>query len=103
MKALEEDSRLTAQKPRVMKKFSETRKAEKVLANKPDKKLTPPTIEVEAEEEEESEEFPVIEDVDSGGSGTSPRNKALNRLGTRGRGGAKSKKANTTTTKKVKE
>ena len=92
-----------------MKKFHETRKAEKFLATtKSDKKLAPPTVEVEQEEEEEEEgreEHHVVEEVENGGGSlsASPRNKTLNKLGTRGRGGAKPKKTSSTLTKKPKE
>ena len=110
LRALEDDSRLAAQKPRVMKKFHETRKAEKFLATtKSDKKLAPPTVEVEPEEEEEEEDgredHHVVEEVENGGGSlsASPRNKTLNKLGTRGRGGAKPKKTSSTLTKKPKE
>ena len=110
LRTLEEDTRLAAQKPRVMKKFHETRKAEKFQTNtKSDKKLAPPTVEVEPEEEEDEgiEDLPVVEEVENGGSSVSasPRNKTLNKLGTRGRGGAKPKKTTSTTSsvKKPKE
>ena len=94
LRALEEEHKSVAQKPRVMKKFLETKKAEKVV--KQDNKV--PSIEVE------EEEAPTIKEVGNGSVSASPRNKALDKLGTRGRGGARQKKANTSgPIKKVKE
>lgn len=99
LRVLEDESRFAAQKPRVMKKFSETRKAEKVVANpKSERKLTPPVNEVE----EEDKELLVMEKND-GSTNASPRNKALAKLGTRGKGGGRPRKTNSAATKKNKE
>ena len=115
LKALEEESRSAAQKPRVMKRFSETRKAERVMANaKPNNKQpAPAAIEGEGEGEEEGEEgggnlLGTEGKVNGEASlNASPRNKAaaLSKLGTRGRGGGRIKKNNpiTAVSKKPKE
>lgn len=101
---LEEESKTAAQKPRVMKKFSETKKAEKVVANiKSGSKQPLPSIEIE---EEEDKEVAVEQSVENGGANidASARDKTLNKLGVRGRGGGRLKKTtSTTTSKKLKE
>lgn len=87
-----------------MKRFSETKKAEKVVAStKTANKQPVPSIEIV---EEDDREVSVEQSVENGGENvdTSPRNKALNKLGMRGRGGARLKKTNSTgTSKKSKE
>ena len=112
---LEEESRTAALKPRVMKKFSETQKAERALAStKSSKKkpaLTSASNEGEEEGEEEGEGEPNLlsaEGKENGGDSmnASPRNKTLlSKLGTRLRGGGRGKKTNSSTTssKKTKE
>ena len=105
LKVLEDESKSAAQKPRVMKKFFQTTKAEKVVANaKNTNKQAPPSSVEELEEDER--ELPVEQEVVNGGGSVSasPRNKLLNKLALRGRGGARSRKAaSTTTSKKPKE
>ena len=116
LRALEEESRSASQKPRVMKKFSETRKAERVVSNaKTDNKQPSPAANEEGEEEEEGDggegegnQLLGPEGKENGGGSlnASPRNKAaLSKLGTRGRGGGRGKKTNSTTasSKKPKE
>ena len=113
---MEEESRTAAQKPRVMKKFSETQKAERALAstrtNKKQSSLASASNEGgEGEGEEEIDEGTgegegtlSPEGKESGGS--SPRNKTLlSKLSTRLRGGGRGKKTNSSTasSKKTKE
>ena len=87
-----------------MKRFSETKKAEKVVANtKTAIKQPVPSIEIM---EEDDREISVEQSVENGEGNidSSPRNKALNKLGMRGRGGARLKKTTSTgTSKKSKE
>lgn len=101
LRVLEEEQKSAAQKPRVMKKFSETRKAEKVVSKTDNNKATSPAIEVVEDEAGQEKE---VENGSGGGSvNASPRNKALDKLATRGRGSARQRKTNSNTSKKAKE
>lgn len=111
LKSLEEESRTAAQKPRVMKKFSETQKAERVLSNTRSTKKQPTLTETSSDGEEGEGEtgLPSAEGQENEGEAVnaSPRNKTLlSKLGTRLRGGGgrgKKTTSSTTTSKKIKE